>query len=148
MIKTQIEQDLKTALLNGDTFRATVLRGAKSAILYIEVAEGSREQGLSDEQIMQVLQKEVKKRKESIDLYTKTGNLERAKSEQDEVEILQVYLPRQIDESEVMKLVDDAITSLGGLTQQTMGQVIGHVKQAAGSSADGALIAKIVRERL
>ena len=73
MLKQQLEQDLKTALLAGDKDRVTILRGLKSVILYAEVAKGSREQGLSDEYILTLFAKLEKKPQESDDIYTKVG---------------------------------------------------------------------------
>lgn len=148
MLKQQIEQDLKEALLGGQKDRATTLRGLKSVILYAEVAAGSREQGLSDEQIVQLFAKEAKKRQESADFYVKGGSQERADAELVEKKIIESYLPQQLSDEELLKVVDDAIQSMGTLSPQAMGQVIGKVKQATEGRADGGRIAQLVKERL
>ena len=109
MLKQQIEQDLKEALLGGQKDRATTLRGLKSVILYAEVAAGSREQGLSDEQIVQLFAKEAKKRQESADFYVKGGSQERADAELVEKKIIESYLPQQLSDEELLKVVDDAM---------------------------------------
>lgn len=148
MLKTQIDQDLKAALLSGDKTLATTLRGLKSAILYVEVAKGVREHGLGDDEIITLFTKEAKKRQESADLYLKGGNPERAAAELAEKKVIEQYLPPQMSEEELRKIVDKTVSKLGVTSMQGMGQVIGAVKAEAGASADGALVAKLVKERL
>lgn len=148
MLKQQIEQDLKEALLGGQKDRATTLRGLKSVILYAEVATGSREQGLSDEQIVQLFAKEAKKRQESADFYVKGGSQERADAELAEKKIIESYLPEQLSDEELLKVIDEAIQSFDVVSPQVMGQVIGKVKQATEGRADGGRIAQLVKERL
>ena len=144
MLKQQIDQDIKTALLSGDQDTANVLRGLKSAILYSEVSLNLRDEGLDDASIIKVLSKESKKRGESAELYLKGGNQERADAELKERAIIDNYLPEQISEEDIAKLVYKTIESMGnvGLT------VIGKVKQEAGPNADGSKIAKIVKNKL
>lgn len=148
MLKQQIEQDLKEALLGGQKDRATTLRGLKSVILYAEVAAGSREQGLSDEQIVQLFAKEAKKRQESADFYVKGGSQERADAELAEKKIIESYLPEQLTDEELLKVIDETIQSFDMVSPQVMGQVIGKVKQATEGRADGGRIAQLVKERL
>ncbi len=148
MLKTQIDQDLKAALLGGDKTLAMTLRGLKSVILYAEVAKGVREQGLSDEEIISLLSKEAKKRQESADLYQTGGNNEKAAAELTEKKVIEKYLPEQLSEEELRKIVDTTVTELGVTSMQGMGQVIGAVKAKAGAAGDGALVAKLVKERL
>lgn len=146
-IKNQIEKDLKQAMLAGDKTLVTTLRGIKSTILYAEVSENARDSGLADDKIITILQKEAKKRQESADLYGKGGNLEKQEAELAEKEIINQYLPEQLSEVEIVKLVDASINKVGK-DQQKMGQIIGMVKSESGGNADGALVAKIVKERL
>lgn len=147
-LKEQINNDLKTALLGGNRFGADVLRNLKAAILNEEVAKGSRETGLSDADIEQVIVKEVKKRNESATLFRGAGRSELADTELKEAEILSVYLPEQLDESAVKAVVEKIAGDLGVSGPSAMGQLIGAVKKELGSSADGALIANIVKEFL
>ncbi len=146
-IKEQIDADLKAALLGGDKTLAMTLRGIKAVILNEEVAQGKRESGLPDEEVVRLLQREAKKRQESADLYGQGGNAEKQQAELAEKEVIAQYLPEQLSEEDIAKLVDAAIAEIGN-EQQNMGRIIGAVKQKAGGSADGALIAKIVKERL
>ena len=145
-IKNQIDKDLKQAMLAGDKTLVTTLRGVKSAILYAEVSDNARDSGLTDDKIITILQKEAKKRQESADLYGKGGNLEKQEAELAEKEIINQYLPEQLSEAEIVKLVDESINKVGN-DQQKMGQIIGMVKSESGGNADGALVAKIVKER-
>ncbi len=148
MLKQQIEQDLKTALLAGDKERATTLRGLKSVILYEEVAKGLREKGLSDEAIVVLFAKETKKRQESADLYAQGGNAEKQAAELREKAIIESYLPRQLNDSELLAIVDEVIEKSKASSTQALGLVIAAVKQKTAGSADGATIARLVKERL
>src|SRR5690242_5776778 len=128
-LKTKIDQDLKAALLGGDKSKATTLRGLKSAILYAEVDKGQRETGLSGDEIVVVLSKEAKKRQESADLYAQGGDPNRQQAELAEKAIIDAYLPAQMDESALVRLIDEAIKATGATDPSQMGQVIGQVKQ-------------------
>ena len=147
-IKAQIEADLKQAMLAGDKTLVTTLRGLKSAILYVEVAKGKRESGLSDAESIEVLTKESKKRQESAEMYLQGGSTERADAETAEKKIIDQYLPAHLSEAEITQLVADVINELGVKDKQAMGQVIGKVKERTKGAADGAVIAKIVQKRL
>jgi uncharacterized protein YqeY len=147
-IKQQIEVDLKTAMLAGDKTLVTTLRGLKSAILNVEVAEGTREEGLGDDKIIQLFMKEAKKRQESAELFTQGGNLEKAEEERAEKIVIEKYLPAQMSEEEIEQLVQDVITETGASGMQAMGQVIGAVKAKTGAAADGSIIARLVKEKL
>jgi len=148
MLEQKIEQDIKTALLAGDAQRVSVLRGVKSALLNEKVAKGKRDSGLGDDEVLAVLGKEAKKRQESADLYEQGGDATRQQAELAEKAIIEEYLPEQLGEDEIAKLVDEAIAATGAEGPKAMGQVIGQVKQKAGASADGALIARITKEKL
>jgi len=149
MLQDRITQDLKTALLSGDKLQVDVLRSIKSAIIYAEVARGIKgTSNLSEDDLISILGKESKKRQESADLFAKGGAQDRADKELREKKIVDRYLPAALSKEEVAILVDEIAKELGGVTKQTMGQVIGRVKQASKGAADGALIAQLVKERL
>jgi len=147
-LKNLIEQDIKTAMLAGDKTLVMTLRGLKSAILYVEVADGKREEGLSDDVVISVLQKEAKKRQESADLYKQGGNLEKQSAELTEKTVIQKYLPTQLSEQELSLIIYEIIASTSATGMQAMGQVISAVKARAGATADGSVVARIVKERL
>lgn len=149
-VKEQLQQDLKTAMLARDSFKTDVIKGLKSAILYAEVAAGKREEGLSDEEILAVFKKESKKRAESAELFEKGGRTESAEKERREKEVIDAYLPKQLSEDELQKLIDDAAAAMGlsQITKQDMGKVIGAVRAKGGAEVDGALLAKLVNARI
>lgn len=148
MIKQQLEQDLKTALLAGDKDRATTLRGLKSVILYAEVATGKRDGGLSDDEIIGLFVKEAKKRQESVQLYRQGGNQSMADKEMAEKALIESYLPAQLTDDELRTVINEAIAALPSVTPQAMGQIITAVKHKTQGQADGSRIAAFVKERL
>lgn len=147
-IKNQIDQDIKEAMLSGNKSLATTLRGLKSAILYTEVAQNKRDEGLDDDGVIAVLQKEAKKRQESADLYAKGGNSEKQNSELAEKTAIEKYLPTPISDGELIEVVHKVIGRINASGIQDMGKVIGAVKQQLGASADGSRIALVVKQEL
>ena len=147
-LKEQIQNDTKAALLGGNRFEADVLRNLKAAILSEEVAQNRRDEGLEDGEIEQIVAKEVKKRAESIRLYEAAGRMELAEVEKNESVVLERYLPQQLSESEVVAIVTETIDEMGATGMQSMGMVIKAVKDKVGNTADGATLARIVKEKL
>ncbi len=147
-LKQRVQDDLKAALLGGDRFVAQTLRGLKAAILNEEVAEGKRDEGLNDEAIEEIIAREVKKRNESAALYDQNMRQDAAADERREAEILGRYLPEQLSEAELKTIVDAKVAELGAADAKMMGQVIGAVKKEVGNAADGAMVAKLVKEKL
>ena len=148
MLKATLAADLKAAMLARDTLRADTLKGLKSAILYEEVAKKVRDEGLDDASIEQIIAREVKKRDEAAVLFTKGGNQASADKELAEKEILSAYLPEQMSEADVLRLVEATIVELQPEGMKDMGRVIGAVKAKVGNAADGALVAQLVKEKL
>lgn len=144
-LKEQINNDLKTAMLGGDRFCAEVLRGLKATILNEEVASGKRDSGLDDSIIEQLVAREIKKRNESAEIYVNANRVELADNEKQEAVIISRYLPQQLTESEIKLVIERKVAELGISSPSGFGQVIGAVKNELGNSADGALIAKLVK---
>ncbi len=147
-LKERINNDLKTALLGGNRFNGEVLRGLKSVILNEEVAQNKRDVGLSDETIEQLVAREIKKRNESATIYDSVNRQELSENERAEAAVLADYLPAQLSESEILAVVTKTIADMGVSGLSAMGQVIGAVKKELGNSADGALIAQLVKKAL
>lgn len=147
-LKDKITADLKSAMLAKNEAKVTVLRGIKSAILDAEVAAGKREEGLSDEEIQKLLMKEVKKRKEAIEVYEANGRGDLVESEKFEKNVIEEYLPKQLSESEISAKIDEVMTTLGEGEIAQVGIIIGKVKMIVGSAADGATIARLVKEKI
>ena len=148
VIKDKINDDLKTALLSGNHFDSEVLRGLKAVILNEEVAQNKRDEGIDDTTIEQLFAREVKKRNESADIYENAGRQELADNERAEAKVISLYLPKQLTESDIRIVVTRIIDELGVSDSSAMGQVIGTVKKELGNTANGATIAKIVKEEL
>jgi len=149
MIRQKLDEDVKAAMLAGETLRVETLRGLKTAILYADVAAKKRDTGgIDDEEIITLFAKEAKKRQESADLYVQGGSQERADKELAEKVIIESYLPEQLSEAELIEIIDAAITEQGAEGPQAMGKVIGAVKAKAGNAADGSVVARLVKERL
>lgn len=148
MLEQQLEQDIKAALLARDSVKATTLRGLKATLLNEKVAQGKRESGLTDDEVYPIFAKQAKQRQESADLFKQGGNQEKAEAELVEKAIIEAYLPKQLDEAEIVKLIDEVIAQTGASGMQAMGQVIGQVKAKTGASADGSVIARLVKEKL
>ena len=148
MIKQKLQDDVKAAMLAGDSLRLETLRGLKSVILYAEVAAGKREEGLTDDEILALFSKEAKKRQESAELYVQGGAQEKADKELAEKAIIEAYLPAQLSEAELAAIIDEVLNEVKPAGLQQMGQVMGQVKSKVGNTADGSLIAKLVKEKL
>ena len=144
MLKEQINADLKTAMLARNAFETTVLRGLKASILDEEVKLGKREEGLNNDEIETLVAREVKKRKEAASLLDE----ERAENELKEAEILSKYLPEMAREDEIRAAVKAEIAEMGEVSIKKMGAIIGKMKAKFGNSADGAVLAKIVKGEL
>lgn len=147
-LKDTIQNDMKAALLGGNRFEGDVLRNLKAAILNEEVATGKRDEGLDDAEIEKIIAREVKKRTESIKLYEENGRPELAEDEKKEVAVLSMYLPKQLSEDEIREIAKLVIADMDDVGPSMMGQVIGGVKAKAGNAADGATVARVVKELL
>lgn len=148
-LRQQLDDDVKAAMLAGDSLRVNTLRGLKTVILYADVAAKKRDSGgIADDEIIGLFAKEAKKRQESAELYQKGGSQERADKELAEKNIIEAYLPAQLSEAELREIIDKVIAENGAEGPQAMGKVIGAVKAKVGNSADGSVIARLVKERL
>ncbi len=148
MIKELLSTNLKQAMISGDKSRVELINMLKSAILYKEVELGVREAGLTDDQIIEVLSKEAKKRQEAADLYGKAGDGEREQKELKEKEIITEYLPEQVSDEVIEATVDEIISTIKPEGMKDMGKVIGAVKSKLGNQADGSKIALLVKQKL
>lgn len=147
-LKERIQNDLKAALLSGSRFEADTLRGLKAAFLNEEVATGKRDEGLTEDEYEKIVAREVKKRAESIRIYDENGRMELADQERSESAILEAYLPKQLTEAEITEVVAATIDEMGASGMQSMGLVIKAIKDKVGNTADGSIIARVVKEQL
>ena len=148
MLEQQIEQDLKTALLGGDKERVSALRNIKSVLLNVKVNTGKRDSGLDDEEVIVLLSKEAKKRQESADLYVQGGDQNRANAELAEKKIIEAYLPAQLSEEEITSIIDAVMQENDLHGKADMGKIIGAVKEKTKGTADGSVIARLVKDKV
>ena len=142
MIKDQIEKSLVKALKEKDMNKVKVLRYTLSLIKYQEI---DNKKELTDEEIVEVIKKDVKKRNEAISLFKKGGRIELVEDEQNQIKVLKKYLPEELSEDEVLKIIKKTIKDL---PQPQIGQVIGLVIKETKGRADGSLVARLVKENL
>lgn len=148
MLKDQLAQDLKAAMLAGDKMRVDTLKMLKSAILNEEVAKRMRDTGLDDASVAIVFKKEAKKRLEAAELYKNAGEAEREAKERAEYDVIATYLPAEMSDDDLLQVVTLQIAKLQPQGMQDMGKVISAVKGEVGEKADGSRIAKLVKEQL
>lgn len=144
-MKQQIQQELREALLQKDEVKTSVLRMLLAAFVNKEKEKGTE---LTLEQAQAIVQSEAKRRKESIEAFEKGGRQDLAGKEKAELEILKKYLPEQLSEEEVRKLVAEAIGETGATNPQDIGKVMAAVMPKLKGKADGALVNAIVKESL
>lgn len=147
-LSKRISDEMKAAFLGGNRFRGDILRNLKAAILNEEVAKQKREEGLTDAEVEAVIAREVKRRVESARLYRENGRPELAEPEEQEMIVLEEFLPEQMSDEDIRQVVEAKITELDAHGPQDMGRVIGAVKAEAGNAADGATLARLVKEVL
>lgn len=147
MLKDKLQEDMKSAMIAHNEEKLSTLRMLKSALQYAEIAKGPDHQA-TDEEVLDVIAKEIKKHRESIDLYEKGGRPELVDKEKKELEILQSYLPEQMSEDEVKTLVDEAISSTGATSMQDMGKVMGALMPKVKGKADNSLVSNLVKQKL
>lgn len=148
MLKQQLKDQLKQAMLDKDELRTQVIRFVLSGITYYEINKGGAGYEATDEDVLAVISKEIKQRKDSIDQFEKGGRKDLADKEKAELAILETYLPEQMPEEEVKKYVDEAVEATGAKTPQDMGKVMAALMPKVKGKADGSLVSRLVREAL
>jgi uncharacterized protein len=148
-IKERILDDLKAAMKAKEADKLRVLRSLKSKILEKEISERKGgESTLSDEQIVEVLMKAAKQRKESIDQFEQGGRDDLAENEKRELSVIEAYLPEMMDEEQVRSAVKQQIEAMGATSMADMGKVMGALMGKLKGKADGSLISRIVKDEL
>lgn len=145
MISTTINKQIADALKAHDEIRLSTLRLLSSAFNYEKIA---KQHELSVEEELSVVRHEAKKRKEAIFAYEKAGAADRAEKEKKELAILEEYLPAQMSDTELSKIVEGEISKLGATSVVEMGKVMGAVMVKVGSQADGNRVSQIVKNKL
>ncbi|MGJ8667266.1 MAG: GatB/YqeY domain-containing protein [Patiriisocius sp.] len=146
-LSSEIMDAMKIAMKAKDSQTLQALRSVKSAILLAQTESGAKEELTEDEEI-KILQKLVKQRKDSAAIYKEQGREDLANPEIAEAAVIEKFLPEQLSEEEVTKLVDEAIAQSGANSMADMGKVMGIVNGKAAGRADGKTISTIVKARL
>ncbi|HSR53409.1 MAG TPA: GatB/YqeY domain-containing protein [Acidobacteriota bacterium] len=144
-LTAKIKSDLKAAMLAKDELRRTTLRSVLTAITN---AEKGQSEPLTESDILPLIQKEAKKRREAVEQYQKGGRQDLAEREEAEYAVLQAYLPQQLTREEIVAVVKPVIDELGASGPQQMGQVMGQVMPKLKGKADGKMVNAVVRELL
>jgi len=144
-ILQNIESDLKSAIKNKDEIIVSTLRMLKSDIAY-EKARGSED--LSEDQVLEIVNRAAKRRKESITEYEKADRNDLAEKERTELSIVQRYLPAQMSETEIESAIDDIITSMGEVSQKDFGKIMGQLMKDLKGKADGTQVKSILQKKL
>lgn len=146
-LKERIHTDLTEALKARDEFKANALRYILAQIYNREIAKG-RDAVLTDEELVEVLQKQAKERQESIEAYKAGGRSDLVEKETRELDLLKSYLPEQLTDEEVHKLVEETIIEVQASALSDMGRVMAALMPKVKGRADGSMVSQIVKDRL
>ena len=145
MLKEKLLEDLKNSMKDKNNLRKNVIQMVREAILQVEK---DKQIEVTDDQIIDIIAKEAKKRKDSIPDYEKSGREDLLSQIKDEIDILEEYLPEQLSPEEVEEKVKAIIASLGASTMKDMGMVMKKAKEELGVSADGKTINEVAKKLL
>ncbi|MFN8451716.1 MAG: GatB/YqeY domain-containing protein [Anaerolineae bacterium] len=143
--RPKMQDVLKQAMINRDTMRRDVLRMTLSAFKQVEIDE---QRDLSAEDVVSILQREIKKRRDSIDEAHKAGREDVVSQEEAELQVIEAFLPRQMTRDEIAALARDAIRDTGAASPKEMGKVMSALMPKVKGQADGKLVNEVVRELL
>ena len=146
-LTTQIDQDIKQAMLAKQPDRLQALRAIKSALLLAKTEKGAAEE-LTEEAEIKVLQKLVKQRKESADIYKTQNREDLYEIEMQEMRVIEPYLPQQMTRFEIEGYIQDLMTRIGATSAQDMGRIMGLASKELAGKADGKTISEVVRQLL
>ena len=145
MLKEKLLEDMKIAMRDKNTIRKNVIQMVRSAILQVEK---DKQIELTEDQIIEIIAKESKRRKDSLPDYEKSGRQDLIDEINQEIEILAEYLPKPLSREEIEKIVEEVIKETGASSMKEMGIVMKEAKAKIGPAADGKAINEIVKEKL
>ena len=144
-VKQDLDAALKEAMKAKDSVSLESIRAIKSAVKLAEIEAGKE---LSDADVHSVIQKAIKQRRDSIEQFTKGGRADLAAVEGAQIKVLEKFLPAQLDEAAVAKLVDEAVAATGAAGAKDMGKVMGWLMPKVKGQADGGLVNRLVKAKL
>lgn len=145
MLKEKLLEDMKVSMRDKNIIRKNVIQMVRAAILQVEK---DKQIELNDDQILEIIAKESKKRKDSLPDYEKSGREDLINEIKSEIDILAEYLPKPLSKEEIEKIVEEIIVSTGASSMKDMGMVMKEAKAKIGPAADGRVINEIVKEKL
>jgi uncharacterized protein len=141
----KIETDLKTAIKTGDTIRTETLKMLKSDIAY---EKGKTGKDLTDEQLLEVVSRSAKRRRESINEFQKGNRQDLVDIETQQLAVVEEYMPKQMTEEEIEKYISDKIATLGSVTQKEIGKLMGELMKELKGKADGGSVKAILSKKI
>lgn len=147
-LENQIQSDIKAAMIAKDAVALTSIRAIKAAILLAKTSEGGAKDSLEDEEIIKIIGKLVKQRKESAAIYSQQNREDLAQNELAEAKVMEKYLPKSLSEEEVEAAVKEIIAQTGASSMADMGKVMGVATKKLAGAADGRVISTIVKKLL
>ncbi|TSC70960.1 MAG: hypothetical protein CEO12_85 [Parcubacteria group bacterium Gr01-1014_46] len=148
-LQTQIKDEIKTAMLAKDSVKLGVVRGLVASFTNELVSlKRTPQDTLTDEEVLNVIRRAVKQRKDSIDQFTKGGRPELAESEQAELSILETYLPKMMSEEDVMTFAKNKLSEVGAVDKSKAGQFMGTLMKELKGKADGDVVKSVVDQLL
>lgn len=144
-LKERLQEDWKQALKAKDKFRADTISTARASVLYVEKTDGIK---IDDEQVIEILAREVKQRREAVLEFEKGNRQDLVDKSNDEIEILLGYLPQQLTEEEILIMIQEAAVEVGANSIKEMGKVMQVLAPRVKGRADGKLVSQMVREHL
>jgi len=146
MLEEKILNDYKQSMKDKDALKSSVLSFLRAEAINTAIAK--KKKALDDSEVIAVIKKQIKQRQDSIEQFTKGNRLEMAEKEKKELEILKAYLPPELPEEEIKKIIEEAITATGASGMKDMGKLMKEVNAKVAGQADGKLVSDLVRERL
>lgn len=144
-LNDRIMNDLKEAMKNKDSFKLGVVRMVKGAI---QLEKINKKRDLNDEEVIDVISKQIKLRKDSINEFEKAGRNDLADTTKKEVEVLNEYMPEQLSSEEVNKIIDEAFAKVNPTSQKDMGLIMKEVTPKVKGKADMGEVSRIIKEKL
>lgn len=148
MLTERIEKEMKDALRARETVKLNTLRMLKSALGYYLLEKGGKDKPATDADVMAVVQKQVKQRRDSIESYEKGGRNDLADKEKTELAVLESYLPKQMPQEELLAIVKATIAEVGATSKAQMGAVMKALMPKVAGKADGKLVSQLVQQNL
>jgi len=147
MISNTIDQEIKQAMLAKNQAQLRGLRAIKAALLLAKTEKGGAEE-ITEEAELKILQKLIKQRRESADIYKQQGRADLATIEEEEIEVINHFLPKQMEKAEIETVIAKIIAESGSSSVKDMGKVMGLANKQLAGKADGKLIAEVVKSQL